>query len=129
MCNQEWVLNSPWKSLKLLPTIPLNYELKCFSSSLDWTQVWAHKQYQACMDMNNNNNARYKERVERERFKPKYKDIFRDLSHCSTSPPSHRIIFTMSTKDLPQRDLHRGITTYQPRVYNSNSLTQLYTRG
>ena len=38
--------------------------------------------------------------------------MFRGSSHCSTSLPSHRRIFTMSIQDLPQRDLHQGIITY-----------------
>ena len=56
--------------------------------------------------------------------------MFRDSSHCFTSPPSHRRISTTSTQDLPQRDLHRGITT-QHREYTTplSQHKHLYTRG
>ena len=118
--------NSPWMALKLLLTIPLNYELNCFNSSLGSIQMWAHKQYQAYMDMSNNNNAKYKERVERERFKRKYKDMFRGSSHCS-SPLLHTEGFQLSTI--------RSSTKWPPLrnynklgVYNSTSLTPLHKR-
>ena len=44
-------------------------------------------------------------------IKHKHGDVFGGSSHCSTFPPSHRRNSTMSTKDLPQRELHREITT------------------
>ena len=44
------------------------------------------------------------------------------------SPPSHRRIFTIFTKDLSLRDLNREITTYKLVVHNSNSLTPLHKR-
>ena len=50
-------------------------------------------------------------RVREKRSKRKKEDMFGSSSHYSMSPPSHREIFTMFTHDLPQRDLHRGITT------------------
>ena len=110
-------LNFPWRALELLLTIPLNYELRCFNSSLGWILVWAHKLYQACIKMSKNSNARYKEswELEVERSKRKHKDMFRGSSHCSTSPPSHRMISTMSIEDLPQRDLHWEIYNLQIR--------------
>ena len=37
--------------------------------------------------------------------------------------------FQLSIKDLQKRDIHRGITTYNTEVHNSNSLTHLYKRG
>ena len=46
--------------------------------------------------------------------------MFRGSSHCSTSLPSHRRISTMSSQDLSQRNLHRGICNYKLRVYNSS---------
>jgi len=58
------------------------------------------------MDMGNNNNVRYKDKVERERSKRKHKNMFWDSSHCSTSPPSHRRISTS-----PYRIFHKGTST------------------
>ena len=46
-----------------------------------------------------------RERVQRQWINRKRKDMFRDLSHCSTSPPSHRRISTnSSTQDFPHRE-------------------------
>ena len=54
--------------------------------------------------------------------------MFRGSSHCSTSLPSHKRISTMSTQNLPQKDLHRGITTlyweYTTPLSNTNTSTQ-----
>ena len=56
--------------------------------------------------------------------------MFRGSSYCSTSPPSHRKISTMSTQDLPQRDLHQRITTlYLECTTPLSSTNHLYTRG
>ena len=38
-------------------------------------------------------------------------------------PRLHTEVFSLSTKDLPQRDIHRGITNYNLGVHNSNSHT------
>ena len=45
--------------------------------------------------MNNNNNARYIEKVKRKKIKRKHKDMFRGSRHYSMSPPSHRKISTI----------------------------------
>ena len=55
--------------------------------------------------------------------------MFRNSSHCSTSPPSHRRISTMSTQDL-----HKGTFTkkLQPTFgvhYSSLKHNHLYIRG
>ena len=63
-----------------------------------------------------------------DRTKHKYENMFRGSSHCSTFPPSHRKISTMFTKNLPQRNLHWGITTYKQGVHNSNSHIPLHKR-
>ena len=80
-------------------------------------------------ELNNECNVRYKKRVKRQRkiANSKQKDMFQDSSHYSTSPPSHEG-FQLSTEDFLQRDLHRGITTYNPE-YTTSTLTHLYTRG
>ena len=52
----------------------------------------------------------------------------RGLSHRSTSPSSHRKISTMFTKDLPQRDLHRGITPSTNKKYITPTLIPLHKR-
>ena len=57
--------------------------------------------------------------------------MFRGSSHCSTSPPSHRRIFTItSTQDFPHKEPSLRIWQIQLGVHNS-SLQQnnLYTRG
>ena len=64
--------------------------------------AYKYVQYKAMQDK--------RDRVERYEIKHKQQDMFRDSSHCSTFPPSHRRIFTMYTQDLPQRDIHQGIT-------------------
>ena len=78
-----------------------------------------------------NINARYKrDRVWRQWIKHKKQDMFRDSSHCSTFPPSHRRIFTI----CPHRTFHKEPP---PRNYNSTLGVQdssikhdhLYTRG
>ena len=64
-----------------------------------------------------------RDRVERQWIKRKYQDMFRDLSHCSTFPPSHRRIFNTST-----RDLHKGTSTKELQLNTGStqllSLTQ-----
>ena len=46
-----------------------------------------------------------RERVQRQWINRKHRDMFRGSSHCSTSLPSHRRIFTISsTQDFPHRE-------------------------
>ena len=68
-----------------------------------------------------------RDRVERQLIKCKYRDMLRGSSHYSTSPPSYRRISTMSTQDLPQRALHRGITTQHLEYITllSNTITSI----
>ena len=48
---------------------------------------------------------RERERVKRQWINRKQQDMFRGSNHCSTSPPSHRRIFTISsTQDFPHRE-------------------------
>ena len=63
--------------------------------------------------------------IERSKYKHKY--MFRGSSYCSASVPSYRRIFTMSTKDLPRRDLHWEITTAN-NEYTTPTLTPLHKR-
>jgi len=67
--------------------------------------------------MRKNNNASYKESRElRDReIQTQTQRYISRFNHCSTSPPSHRRISTMSTKDLPQKDLRWEITIIQTR--------------
>ena len=52
-----------------------------------------------------NMRERERERVQRQWIKHKHQDMFRGSSHCSTFPPSHRRIFTISsTQDFPHRE-------------------------
>ena len=58
--------------------------------------------------------------------------MFRGSSHCSTCPPSHRKIFTMSsTQDFPHREPPLRIWVIQTGSTQLLSLQQynLYTRG
>jgi len=56
--------------------------------------------------------------------------MFRGSSHCSTSPPLHRRIFTMSTQDLPQREpLLKNYNSTLGAHYSSLKYNLLYTRG
>ena len=54
--------------------------------------------------------------------------MLRDASHCSTSPPSHKRIFTMSTQDLPQgtstKNLINTNLEYTTPLSNTTTSTQ-----
>ena len=111
--------NFPWRALELLLTISLNYELRYFNSFLGWILVWAHKQYLAYMDMSNKSVQDIKrvESWEIERSKHKYEDMFRGLSHYSTSSPSHKRILI----------IHKGSFTKGPPPRNYNLQNEEYT--
>ena len=96
---------------------------------LSWfnTSMSTHKLYQVYEYEQVNQCKIYEQRVKIQKIKCKHKDMFRDSSHCATSPPLDRRIFTMSTQELPQRDLHRGITT-QHREYTTLSLLHTSTQ-
>ena len=73
-----------------------------------------------------------RERVQRQWINHKHRDIFRGSIHCSTSPPSHRRISTISsTKGLPTQgtsteDLGNTNLEYTTPLSTNNNL---YTRG
>jgi len=84
---------------------------------LSWfnTSMGTHKQYQAYMIWTIWINTRYKkERVKRQWIKCKHRDMFRGSNHCSTSPPSHRRIFTnASTQDFSHKNLQWWFGKYK----------------
>ena len=73
--------------------------------------------------MNNNNNARYKER-EIQTQTPRYVSRFEPLLYV---PAFTQKDFHYPLLDLPQRDLHLEIRTIQMGVHNS-TLTPLHKR-
>ena len=97
----------------------LYLKLSWFNTGVGTQKYQACIWYEQCKAMQNIK----RDRVERERFKRKYKDMFRGSSHYSTSPPSHRRISIMSTQDLLQRDFYWGITT-QHKDYTTHLSTQ-----
>ena len=65
-------------------------------------------------------------------IKHKCRDVFQDLSHRSTSLPSHRRIFTnASTKDFPHREPPPRIWVIQHKENTSplSNNNHRYTRG
>ena len=127
LCVIKSGLNSLWRVLELLLTISLNYELRYFNSSFGW--IIMSKQYQACICMSNNNNARCKElRVERKIQTQTRRNVSR-FELPLYIPAFTQKDFNYPLLDLPQRDLHWGITTYNLGVHNSNSHTSIQERA
>ena len=63
--------------------------------------------------MSKNSNARYKKSRElREKDQNTNTKIYFEIRTTALRPHLHTEGFSLSTKDLPQSDLHRGIKTY-----------------
>ena len=121
-------LNFPWRALELLLTIPLNNELRCFNSSLSWTQVWAHKQYLAYIWIwtirTMQDIERWELRDEDQTQTPGHVSRFESLLYFPA--------FTQKDFHYPQRIFHKGTSTKELQIitleYRTPTLTPLHKR-